>query len=433
MASVWFSVMVLILIQKALANVCNDDVNSFSCDECVRCGGQWCKEPGVYHCEMSPDDSWCPNYQENLMELPLVNRPGDLVTPIYAERTLYIDVPNTIDIHYTARSPVKPKINIKNTTQSFNINIKDYKFECSGLKCTSTIEATARPSFCSKNGTTTEFVHVELNVGGLDETVVLKYHVPCACECSKTINRSSIVCNTHGDLSCGVCDCHSGWTGVDCSKPICPINRGDLSCQSKNGLICAGNGECGPCETCVCYTDREGSQYFDQENDCEDICMVVNYCDSCLMNNTLGPCTDCSNAIFVEKYNESLLNQRDEHDKKIWVKCNETVDNCLVSYFAMKNETGDIVVMIAESCNTAIAGAQDGGAKVSILAAVFGILAVVAAVGAAMYWHHMKAVQPIPPNNPGYQNIVAEDSVGQNPLYKDPWSSFKNPMYGDKS
>lgn len=64
---------------------------------------------------------------------------------------------------------------------------------------------------------------------------------------------------------------------------------------------------------------------------------------------------------------------------------------------------------------------------------VFGVLALVAAavaVGGFMMWKHMNAGPPIQLNDPEYTNIDAEDNTGENPLYKPPTSSFKNPTYG---
>lgn len=67
---------------------------------------------------------------------------------------------------------------------------------------------------------------------------------------------------------------------------------------------------------------------------------------------------------------------------------------------------------------------------VPLILGILGILAAVAAVGGVMLWKHMNAVPPLPLTDPKYENIDAEDCIGENPLYKPPTSSFKNPTYG---
>lgn len=47
MASVWFSVIVLVSIQKVFGDGCLKDKTDYSCNECIRCGGNWCNERRV--------------------------------------------------------------------------------------------------------------------------------------------------------------------------------------------------------------------------------------------------------------------------------------------------------------------------------------------------------------------------------------------------
>ena len=42
MASVWFVVIVLVSVQKVFGNVCLMNEEKLNCDQCVRCGGEWC-------------------------------------------------------------------------------------------------------------------------------------------------------------------------------------------------------------------------------------------------------------------------------------------------------------------------------------------------------------------------------------------------------
>lgn len=117
---------------------------------------------------------------------------------------------------------------------------------------------------------------------------------------------------------------------------------------------CSNNGYCGPCETCICYKDREGSQYFDQQNKCADLCMVTGDCEDCLLNNTIGECDSCGvQAMTFDKFNESLTETRDVLNRKVWVSCNVTINDCYIEYYTKKTENGEINVMVKHHCNDA--------------------------------------------------------------------------------
>lgn len=113
---------------------------------------------------------------------------------------------------------------------------------------------------------------------------------------------------------------------------------------------CSGNGICGPCDVCVCFTDRPGSQYFDTDNFCADICMTTNDCDDCFNNPNPGRCDMCHFPLIKQSFNESLLQQRDELHRNVWIQCNDTLDGCNFEYVAMRvNE--ETHYMVTKSCD----------------------------------------------------------------------------------
>lgn len=118
---------------------------------------------------------------------------------------------------------------------------------------------------------------------------------------------------------------------------------------------CYGNGYCGICETCICYTDRDGSQYFNPEDNCQGLCnKVATECDDCLINNTIGECSKC-NYITMQLYNESLTKETTEYGLKIWVKCSETIDDCgQLEYYASRDEAGEVYIMMLNHCNAIV-------------------------------------------------------------------------------
>lgn len=101
-------------------------------------------------------------------------------------------------------------ISIVNTTQTYDVALTN-RTQCSGDKCTVTIEATPGMEFCSSVGRPLEYINLRLNIETVEEEINIKYHVPCACECSQKLDIRSSMCNFHGDYSCGVCFCQSGW------------------------------------------------------------------------------------------------------------------------------------------------------------------------------------------------------------------------------
>lgn len=99
-----------------------------------------------------------------------------------------------------------------NSTQShhFSIQEDDSMIRCTDKDCTTSIEASPTNKFCSESGTNQEFVYAKVTIGNLGEPAVIKYHVACACECTRDVGPPNY-CGPHGNYSCGGCKCESGW------------------------------------------------------------------------------------------------------------------------------------------------------------------------------------------------------------------------------
>ncbi|XP_063601076.1 integrin beta-PS-like [Penaeus indicus] len=133
-------------------------------------------------------------------------------------------------------------------------------------------------------------------------------------------------CHKHGDLKCGVCDCHEGFIGMSCEcndvdstgtisedtcrqtntsaicsnrgqckcgqcqckEPADPIQKIDgLYCECNNyecnnleGKICSGHGEC-DCNTCICDKGWKGRD-----------CSCNNNIDNCMNRDTEEICSN---------------------------------------------------------------------------------------------------------------------------------------------
>ncbi|CAK1549667.1 unnamed protein product [Leptosia nina] len=433
MAFLWITVLTILASRGIFASYrdCSNIGDIGGCDECIRCGGNWCNDPyESKRCSLDPPDGWCIGLME---KIPLENRvaeAGSHFTPKYAVSTVRIGRDESLSIQYSSKE-IDPKVEfVVNTTQSSDFHVKKTT-SCENGVCTTTVDVSPEINFCSAKGQTFEYFNVKLSVQNITEEAVMKFHVPCACGCSSKVELQSPRCNGRGSFSCGVCSCDKGWSGTFCETPICEKKRGDVPCtdSARSDIECSGNGVCGPCDECVCFTDRPGSQYYDQDNFCADICMTTNDCDECFHNPTPGRCDLCHFPLIRQTYNESLVAQKDDFNRKVWVTCNDTLDGCYFEYVAMKSND-QTYYMVTRSCDPTEEKQVTGGVNVT-LPIVLGVIAIVAAVAATAGYIVWKNRPPaLPLNDPMYQNIGAEDCTGENPLYKPPTSSFKNPTYG---
>lgn len=126
-------------------------------------------------------------------------------------------------------------------------------------------------------------------------------------------------------------------------------------------MQCSGNGRCNECHECECFTDWdiEGSQYFDPDNYCEDLCSATNKCSDCIKANEIGHCDQCDTAfVSIVKANKNTSEERDQ-GRKVWVHCNMTVDCGVVQYAAMQRD-GEKHVMILKDCEAIDLGLVGG-------------------------------------------------------------------------
>ncbi|CAH2233545.1 jg13179 [Pararge aegeria aegeria] len=434
MASVWFTVVILVLIQQVIATYreCAEFQNLKNCNDCIRCGGHWCNDPNeVQRCSRDTPDTWCQGNREKLLTSTKVEEQGILLSPKYILQTLEVGNRASLNFTFPSKTSEQKVEYVVNSTQNSDFQVTKQTY-CQGETCTTTIEAAPETTFCGADGKTYEFFNVKVSVGGIEDSSVIKFHVPCACGCSDAVEAQSPRCNRRGSFSCGVCTCHAGWIGTFCEQPICEKKRGDVPCtdSARSNTECSGNGVCGPCDQCECFTDKEGSRYFDQDNYCADICMTTNYCDQCLASPLPGQCQDCHFPLYRLPYNQTLMTYKDDFNRKLWIKCNSTINDCNIEYAAMRDNNGETFYMIMSSCDP-VAGEQVvGGVSVTlpVVLGVIAMLAVAAATAGYVIWKNR--TPPMPLTDPMYQNIDAEDCTGENPLYKPPTSSFKNPTYG---
>ena len=117
--------------------------------------------------------------------------------------------------------------------------------------------------------------------------MVIQIEPNCECQCQKEQNINTgnsfacndPLCNYHGKLVCGACECCDNFFGPYCNctnrfdpekgcrKPYTVVKEDKLTAIRYQKDDCSGKGECDGCGKCVCHQERE--------------CVVISgpYCD----------------------------------------------------------------------------------------------------------------------------------------------------------
>ncbi|KAJ8247068.1 hypothetical protein GJAV_G00258400 [Gymnothorax javanicus] len=105
---------------------------------------------------------------------------------------------------------------------------------------------------------------------GFREKIKVTVTTQCECDCGSTgINHE--LCNSHGNITCGVCSCESGYSGQQCE---CQLGSKDetemkMACSRDNGTECSGLGDC-VCGVCQCHTSEDGRTIYGMHCECDD-------------------------------------------------------------------------------------------------------------------------------------------------------------------
>ncbi|XP_023220338.1 integrin beta-PS-like [Centruroides sculpturatus] len=244
------------------------------------------------------------------------------------------------------------------------------------------------------------------------------------CECDNfTCDRSDgKICNgpDHGICECGKCKCLGNWTGS-----ACDCLDDNETCIAPNGKLCSGNGEC-VCGACKCFKEEEehySGQFCEECPTCRGKCDLFKECVQCKFFNS-GPlteeeCLNCSiTPVAVEKIEvkegDKLCAFRDDDDCKF--------------FFTYRIDSDGYVKIHVQRT-------KDCPEPVNILAIVLGVIGGIVAVGLALLliWKLLTTIH----DRREFAKFekerqMAKWDTGENPIYKQATSTFKNPTYGGK-
>lgn len=249
------------------------------------------------------------------------------------------------------------------------------------------------------------------------------------CECDNfTCDRNKgLLCSGHGECVCGKCNCAPEYTG-----PACQCLKDQTNCKSpEDNKICSGNGKC-VCGQCVCNVDEDrhySGKYCEQCPTCPGRCGEFKDCVLCevhkrgpLFNEEDGSCGNCTLFPIIEEGKVEANETRNEH------LCNFYDDeDCLYVYVYSYNEAQRLVIRAQKE--------RVCPKKVPILGIVLGVIAAIVLVGLAllMLWkmattiHDRREFARFEK-----ERMMAKWDTGENPIYKQATSTFKNPTYAGK-
>ncbi|XP_017852281.1 integrin beta-PS isoform X1 [Drosophila busckii] len=256
-----------------------------------------------------------------------------------------------------------------------------------------------------------------------EEIISGKY---CECENFSCERNKNLLCSgpDHGTCECNRCICKPGWSGSSCD---CQTSK-DTCMPPNGGELCSGHGTC-ECGVCKCKSTDEGrysGKYCDKCPTCSGRCHELKDCVQCQMYHTgeLKNGDDCAKncttfvPVGVEKVNP------DEHkDEQLCVFFDE--DDCKFKF--KYSEVGELIVHAQEE--------KECPPKVFMLGIVLGVIAAIVLIGLAilLLWKLLTTIH----DRREFarfekERMNAKWDTGENPIYKQATSTFKNPIYAGK-
>lgn len=270
----------------------------------------------------------------------------------------------------------------------------------------------------------------------------------CECDNFSCERHNGLICSgpDQGTCQCGHCVCAPGWGGTACS-----CRTSTETCRAPGDTaLCSGHGKC-ECGECTCDTTEEGrysGRFCDKCPTCPGRCQEFKDCVQCQQYKT-GPlseepglcarnCSKIFTPISVEK-----------------VEVNEDKDDHLCTFYDENECRFQFVYNDREEEHVVVRAQQepDCPPKVFMLGIILGVIAFIVLIGLAilLLWKLLTTIH----DRREFARFEKErmmarwDTVsglnysvshsnqsfsfqGENPIYKQATSTFKNPTYVGK-
>ncbi|KAL1374960.1 hypothetical protein pipiens_017789 [Culex pipiens pipiens] len=256
-----------------------------------------------------------------------------------------------------------------------------------------------------------------------EEQVTGKY---CECDNFSCERIDGVYCSglKQGRCVCGQCECNPGWTG-----PSCGCSTSEDTCKPEGGdEVCSGHGTC-ECGACKCKKTQDGrfsGRYCEKCVTCPGLrCNEYESCVLCRQFKT-GPWSEaeCSaNCSSLSLQSVGSLEPNEEAGDK---RCTFSHNQC--RYEFMYNEYANSEKLIVLEKPDCPAVPLTLGFVLIVVGAV-----VLLGLAALLVWKLVTSVC----DRREYARFEQERANAKfdesdNPLYKEPTSTFQNPTFADK-
>lgn len=253
----------------------------------------------------------------------------------------------------------------------------------------------------------------------------------CECDNYSCFHHEGLICSgpDHGTCKCGTCDCIKPWTGPSCNC----LNTTDTCIDPKTKKICAGHGDC-ICGACQCHVseDRQyAGKYCDECPTCPTMCEQYKDCVRCTMYQT-GPitpedCVFCRNSTFSIENVTKLEVEPGIETHCVFV---DEDNDCRYQfkYRIDPTETGEKVYIHAlwpEYCPIPI--------PLFLILLLLALLILLLGLLGLLLWKCLtmwKDSREIAKFEK--ERLTAKWDTGENPIFKQATSTFRNPTYQKK-
>ncbi|KAE8742436.1 hypothetical protein FOCC_FOCC011990 [Frankliniella occidentalis] len=248
----------------------------------------------------------------------------------------------------------------------------------------------------------------------------------CECDNFSCDRQGGQLCSgeDHGKCECGKCQCLPGWTGL-----ACDCKATNETCIPPNGgEVCSGKGEC-VCGTCKCFEGEEGrysGRYCEKCPTCPGRCLEFKECVQCMVYKTgkLSEEECARNCTFVPRVID-VVEADEEKDENLCAYYDE--DDCRFAYVYTYDENGKVEIRAQQE--------RECPPQVYIPGIVLGVIGAIVLIGLAMLllWKLLTTIH----DRREFAKFEKERSMarwnaGENPIYKQATSTFKNPTYAGK-
>ncbi|RWS14876.1 integrin beta-PS-like protein [Dinothrombium tinctorium] len=254
---------------------------------------------------------------------------------------------------------------------------------------------------------------------------MLIYGDYCECNnlnCDRGGDRA-LICSGNGVCDCGECKCDPEWGGRACD---CYLNS-SICISPKSGLICNGHGDC-VCGRCQCYRSDNNTaeeytgQFCDVCPTCPTKCENFTECVRCQQWKT-GELSE--DECILCPFKVIPVNELDVYEDETY--CVFMDGDCKAEFkYRQPNLTEDIFFVTVKRD-------KDCPVVVNVFLVVIGLIIFIVLLGLLLLllWkicviiHDRREFAKFEQER---QN--AKWDTGENPIYKQATSTFKNPLYG---